>query len=252
MLYYDLSGLLVVDRVLDESLIHLLISLILHHLLHVFLNIWELFKNLLEHLSFESKSLNISFGDVILKNVNLLNDVIVVDNLPGLKIPFGRLIFDYTIHDEVDILWFLSYLANVITFGESFVFKELQILGIEVIISVLKESVHENGVVVQEFCELGLQGRWKDLEEVRHLLIGFHLKFEVVAVEVGCKLLHQVLTNLELLIKLVDLLDSLLVDCIRSGDFTKLRTKVTQNEREYGNTNDDDEHGPNEFIFVCR
>ena len=50
----DLSCGFVVDRVLHESLIHLLINLILHHLLHVFLNIWELFKNLLEYLSFES------------------------------------------------------------------------------------------------------------------------------------------------------------------------------------------------------
>jgi hypothetical protein len=248
----ELSGLLVVNRVLNEPLIHLLISLILHHLLHIFLNIWELFKNLLEYIPFESKSLNISFGDVILKNVNLLNDVIVVDNLSGLKIPFGRLILDDTIHDEVDILWFLSYLANVITFGESFVLEELQILGVEVIISILKESVDENGVIVQELGELCLQGRWKDLEEVRHLLVRLDLKFEVVAVEVGCKLLHQVLTNLELLIQLVDLLDSLLVHGVRSGDFTELRTQVTQNERENGDTDNDDEHGPNELIFVCR
>ena len=80
----------------------------------------------------------------------------------------------------------------------------------------------KNSIIIQELCELSLQGRWKDLEEVRHLLISFHLKFEVVTIKVGCKLLHKVLTNLELLIKLVDLLDSLLVHCIRSGDFTKL------------------------------
>lgn len=81
-------------------------------------------------------------------------------------------------------------------------------------------------------------------------MIGFYLKFEVVTIEVGSKLLHKILTNLELLIKLVDLLDSLLVHGIRSSDFTELRTQVTQNEREYGNTNDDDEHGPNELILV--
>jgi len=104
----DLSGVLVVNRVLNESLIHLLICLILNHLLHVFLNIWELFKDLLEYLSFKLEGLNISFGDVVLKDVSLLNDVIVVDNLSRLKVSFGRLILDYTIHDEVDILWLLS------------------------------------------------------------------------------------------------------------------------------------------------
>jgi len=104
----DLSGVLVVNRVLNESLIHLLICLILNHLLHVFLNIWELFKDLLEYLSFKLEGLNISFGDVVLKNVSLLNDVIVVDNLSRLKVSLGRLILDYTIHDEVDILWLLS------------------------------------------------------------------------------------------------------------------------------------------------
>ena len=104
----DLSGSLVANRVLNESLIHLLINLILDHLLHVFLNVWELFKNLLEYLSFESESLDICFCDVILKNVNLLNNVIVGDDLSRLKVSFGRLILDYTVHDEVDILWLLS------------------------------------------------------------------------------------------------------------------------------------------------
>lgn len=101
----------------------------------------------------------------------------MVDNLSRLKIPLSRLILDDTIHDKVDILWFLSQFANVITLGESLVLKKLQILRVEVIVSILKESMDENGVVVQELCELCLQGRWKDLEEVGHLLIGFYFKF---------------------------------------------------------------------------
>lgn len=82
-------------------------------------------------------------------------------------------------------------------------------------------------------------------------MVGLNFKFEVVACEVGGQLLNQVLTDGELLVKLVDLLDSLLVDGVCSCDLTELRGKVTQNEGEDGHTNNDDEHSPDELIFVC-
>lgn len=137
MLNNDLPGLLIVNRILNKPLIHLLINLILYHLLHVFLNVWELFEDLLEDIFLKSKGLDISLGDIVLKNINLLNDVVVVDHLSRLEISLSRLIFDNTVHDEIDILRLLSYLANVITFGKPLILKKLQVLGVEVIISIL-------------------------------------------------------------------------------------------------------------------
>lgn len=72
----------------------------------------------------------------------------MVDDLSRLEVSLSSLILDNTIHDEVDVLWLLSYLANVVTFGESFILKELQILGVEVIISILKEPMDKNSIVV--------------------------------------------------------------------------------------------------------
>lgn len=78
------------------------------------------------------------------------------------------------------------------------------------------------------------------------------LQFEVGVIvgEVVRQFVDQVSANLELLVKLIDLLDSFLVGSKSPIDLTKLRTEITENVRKDSNSKDNDEQSPNKLIVV--
>ena len=75
----------------------------------------------------------------------------------------------------------------------------------------MQKAVYENRILIEEFGKLCLEGAWQDLEQVRHLLVCLKLHVWVIIAEVIRQFINESSTNVKLLVKLINLLDSFLV-----------------------------------------
>jgi hypothetical protein len=106
----NLASHIVINRVFYELLIDLLLSFVLQDLLHLFQSVWKLVQDVLERLSVVFQSADVRLSNEVLGDESLLQDVLVVYHLAGLKVPVGSLVENYTVHDKVDILDSISNL----------------------------------------------------------------------------------------------------------------------------------------------
>lgn len=108
----------------------------------------------------------------------------MINHLTSLKVPFSCCVVNHSIHDEAHKLRLITSLSDGFSFAISLRFELLKILRVKVVISVLQESVDSDCIFVQKLRKLGLQGAWKNFEEVGHLLVVFDLTFWIKVLEI--------------------------------------------------------------------
>ena len=117
----------------------------------------------------------------------------------------------------------------------------------------MQETIGHDGVHVEELGELGFQSGWQELEKVGHFLVRFNFKLRLIAIsKVVRQLLHQLGTNLKLLVKMLNLLNSLLICRSSLRKIRKVSGHVTQEVGEDGNAKNDDKEAPKEFVTIRR
>lgn len=164
-----------------------------------------------------------------MENRSLVDHEVMADHLSSFEVSVGRLIVNHSIHNEAHILWLTANFGDSLTFRIPFRLQLLKILGVKVVVSVLQESVNFDCILVQELGQLCLQSAWKNLEQVRHLLVVFDLTLRVEVLKVVLKLVDQLRTNVEFLIELFDLLHSFLIVGVGLGNLHELRGQIGEN-----------------------
>lgn len=121
-----------------------------HHLPHVLINVCKRIHYHHEGLSCVFKDRYVCIGDAILADLHIFENVIMIDHLTSLQVSICGLIVNDSTHDEEDEFRSVAYLRNDIVLCEPLGSELLEILIVEVIVSILKEFIHKNGILVQE------------------------------------------------------------------------------------------------------
>ena len=159
-----------------------------------------------------------------MENRGLIDNKVMIYHLSSLKISVGCSVVDNSVHNETNKIRLLSSFSDCLSFWVLFSFQLLKILWVEVIISILKEPMDSDCIFIQEFCQLCFQSTWKDFEQVRHFLVVFNFTLRIEVLEVILKFVNKLRTDVEFLIKLLNLLHSLLVVSICLWNFHELRS----------------------------
>jgi hypothetical protein len=202
----------VVDNsVIYELFIDLVGFFILDDLLEILIEIWELVENLLERGFVVLEHADIRPGDVVMQDWGLVDNEVMVHHLTSFEVSVRCKVVNHSIHNKTHILGLITGLGDGLSLPKSLSLEFFKVLGVEVVVSILKESVYLDRILVQELCKLSLECRWKNFKQVGHLLIMLDFAFRIEILKVILELIHKHRPNVKLLIQLLDLLHPLLI-----------------------------------------
>ena len=144
---------------------------------------------------------------------------------------------------EEDLSRLLPTLKNDIVLVEPHWLELLQVVEVEGILTILEKRYLLDGVSVQETSQLNFKRRRQHFKEVADVLLGWTCLANVL-LKVDKKAINQFRSDIEFLVKLVNLTDPFFICLAWASKFAEKRGQFTELGDKDSHSEDDNEENP--------